>query len=480
MLNLQLLKTNDWRGFSPVSNMKNVKLLVLLFCGFRLSAQEDLSLSDAIQISLERNYGILIEHKNVIVASNNNTWGEAGRLPTINLTATSNNSIRNQQSDNQFFSGTLFPGFELDNQQTFSVTPGVAVSWNIFQGNRAIISKTRLVQLQMESEQNAEVVVANTIQAIILAYYLASLEAQRLDEFQKQLKLSGDKFNYVKVKYDIGGAITSDVLLEENNYLTDSANFINQQLSLNNAIRNLNLLMVEPDLNKTYNLIDLLEPDDSDYQYQDLENAAFSDNVDLKRIYLSQMILETTTKQQRSAFYPTLALNGGYNWNRNVANLTNANYTGPNADYQNPPDPLVSKTGTYFANFTLSFTLFDGKRINRAIKNAVVQEDLGNLRVEQLKQSVTGDLSDAYDQYLVRKQLQGINTRRRVAAEINLNNSEEKFRNGSINSFDYRDVQNNYLSAAIQELQSTYNLIDSKVILMRLTGGLLEEYKPAE
>src|SRR5690606_27954812 len=99
-------------------------------------------------------------------------WGEAGRLPTVTLTAQSQNSIRNQQSDNQFFSGQLFPGFELDNQRTHGLTPGVGVTWNIFQGNRAIISKRRLEQLQAESEQNAEVVVANTIQSIILAYYI--------------------------------------------------------------------------------------------------------------------------------------------------------------------------------------------------------------------------------------------------------------------------------------------------------------------
>ncbi len=458
--------------------MKNIITIGIVLCGFGLSAQEDFSLSDAIQLGLERNYGIQIEHKKIIVASNNNSWGEAGRLPTVNLTAASQNSLRNQESDNQFFSGQLFDGFELNNQQTYSVTPGVAVSWNIFQGNKVIINKNRLGQLQMESEQNAEVVIANTIQATILGYYLASLEAQRLDEFQKQLRLSSDKYNYQKVKYDIGGAITSDVLLEENNYLTDSANYINQQLALNNAIRNLNFLIVEPDLNKTYNLTDSLQVEESDYQYADLLNAAFSDNVDLKKIYLSQLVLETSTRQQKADFFPTLSLNGGYNWNRNVSNLTNANYTGPNPNYENPPDPLVSKTGTYFANFTLSFTLFDGKRINRAIRNAMIQEDIGKIRVEQLKQSVTQNLSNAYDQYVVRKQLQGINTRKKVAAEINLNNSEDKFKNGSINSFDYRDVQNNYLTAAIQELQASYNLLDSKVTLMRLTGELLGEYKP--
>ncbi|SNT30924.1 Outer membrane protein TolC [Ekhidna lutea] len=458
--------------------MKYLILSISLLSALSIHAQEPLSLSDAIQIGLERNYGIRIEHRNVQVAENNNTWGEAGRLPTVNLTLQSQNSVRNQQSDNLFFGGQLFPGFELNNQQTYGMTPGVTVTWNIFQGNRAIISKRRLDQLHAESEQNAEVVVANTIQSIILGYYLAVLEQQRLSEFKKQLSLSGDKFEYIQTKYDLGGAVTSDKLLEENNYLTDSASVLNQQLALNNAFRNLNLLLAKDDINTKYLLTDSLAIEDITYAYDDLVDAAFNQNVDLKKIYISQAILGANTALQESSRYPTVSLNGGYNWNRNVSNLTDARYSGPNPDYQNPPEPLVSKTGTYFANFTVSFTLFDGNRINRAIKNAMVQEDIGNIRIDQLKKNVERDLATAYDQYLVRKQLLAINERRREAAEINLQNSEEKFRNGSINSFDYRDVQNNYLSAAILELQATYNLIDSKVSLMRLTGGLVRAYNP--
>jgi len=241
-------------------------------------------------------------------------------------------------------------------------------------------------------------------------------------------------------------------------------------------MRNLNFLLVEPDLDKRHSLTDSLLVEEIVYEFDDLVDAAFRENVNLKRIYLTQAILETTTSQQKAFLYPTLSLNGGYNWNKNVSDLTNARYQGPTDDYQTPPEPLIRRTGTYFANFTLAFNLFDGKRINNAIKNAIVQEDIGNLRIDQLKQSVSADLATAYDQYTVRRQLYGINQRRRVAAEINLSNTEQKFRNGSINSFDYRDVQNNYLSAAIQELQSIYNLIDSKVTMMRLTGGIIETY----
>ncbi|MFT7283078.1 MAG: outer membrane protein, partial [Cyclobacteriaceae bacterium] len=138
---------------------------------------------------------------------------------------------------------------------------------------------------------------------------------------------------------------------------------------------------------------------------------------------------------------------------------------------------LDAVTDNYFANFTLSFTLFNGGRINRAIRNATIQEDIGNMQVEQLKYSLDRNLKQALDLYNIRRQIFSINERREEVAVTNLNLSEQKFKNGSINSFDFRIVQNSYLSAAILKLQSTYNLMDSYVNLMRLTGGLVEEYQ---
>lgn len=457
--------------------MKFNTLLVIFFIGLvPARAQEALSLSDAIAIGLERNYDIRIEQKNVIVAENNNNWGESGLIPSVSLDVQSQNNIRNQQSDNQFFGGQLFPGFELNDQRGYGLTPALNVNWTIFQGGKAIITKRRLEQLEAESMQNADVVVSNTLQAIILAYYGAVLEKERLAAFQQQLDLSRDRYEYTNTKYDLGSAVTSDILLEENNYLTDSSNYINQMLTYHNAIRSLNVLLVSENINKDYVLSDSLVFEDQVFEFEHLEAAMLSENVDLQKIFISQSILETQVQQTRADIYPTVRVNGGYSWNRNVSDLTSASYEGPNEGYQNPPEPLVSKTGTYFANFTLSFNLFNGGKVNRAIRNSIVQEDIGNLRIDQLKTSLSQDLNEAYERYLIRRQLYGISDRSARAAQTNLNISQEKFKSGTINSFDFRVVQNNYLTAINQKLQALYNLMDSKVELMRLTGGLIPEH----
>ena len=445
-------------------------LLAFVACAFGVYGQDALSLSDAIQLGLERNYDIRLERKNVEQSINNNDWGEAGRYPTITLRVDQNNSIIDNVK-------TTTP-FQLQDQiLSNSVNPSINLDWTVFNGFRANISKRRLEELQGQAQGNAEIVIANTIQSIILGYYRAVLEKERLDEFQKQLVLSSDRYKYTQIKSELGSAISSDLLLEEGNYLTDSVDYVNQELTYRNALRELNFLLDEDNVDKEYALTDKLEVDQEVYELEALLNRIDQKNVDLKQQYITQKIFRYDLQLAKASRYPSLSFNAGVSDDRSRVDLSNASFPNQEGGFDpGPPDPLSAITDTYFANFTLTFTLFDGGRINRAIRNAVISEDIENIRTERLKISLYRDLGQAYDQYRIRLQLYGINERRKEAAATNLSISEEKYKNGTINSFDYRTVQNNYLTASIQELQSLYDLIDSKVTLMRLTGGIIETY----
>ncbi|MEP5610742.1 MAG: TolC family protein [Cyclobacteriaceae bacterium] len=451
--------------------MKRILIFIIgIVCAsYLVHAQESLSLSEAVQTALKRNYDILIERGNVEVAQNNNSWGEAGRLPTVSLNLNQNNALTDNVK-------VAFPTSTQGKTLSNSVNPAINANWTIFDGFKVNINKRRFELLQAETEGNASVVIANTLQSIILGYYLAVLELERLDEFEKQLGLSRDKFDYVKVKSDLGSAVSTEVLLEEGNYLTDSINYINQQLAFRNAVRNLNILLAEENVAKTYNFSDSLNIPDEEYTLEDLRTKMLGENVDLKKQYISQSVLGQATKLSYAGRFPTLSLNAGFSENQNSLDLSNASFFTGSGFTDGPSTRLKSTTDTYSANFTLSFTLFNGGKIKRAIRNSIVNERVGQLRVDELKNSLDKDLLSTLDQYNIRRQLYGINARRENAAAINLSLSEEKFRNGSINSFDYRDVQNNYLSSSILKLQAAYNLISSKVDLMRLTGGLIQEY----
>lgn len=343
----------------------------------------------------------------------------------------------------------------------------------MFGGFRAHISKDRLELLQDEAQGNADIVIANTVQAVILGYYKAVLEAERLEEFKKQLDFSADRYEYVSLKSELGSAVTYDKLLEETNYLTDSADYINQILNYENALRDLNFLMGVKEVTKNYDLSTSMSHTPEDYTYENMSNRMYSSNVDLRKQYLTQRIYEYDLALRKSERYPTLNMNVGFSDTRSRNDLSNAYIEQEGQRQYFPADPLSAVTNTYFVNFSLSFTLFNGNRINRAIQNAAIREDIQNISSEKLENSLNRDLAKAVANYDVKKQLFLINSKKVEVAELNLKLSQDKFKNGTINSFDYRTVQNNYLSAQMQKLQSLYNLIDAEIGIFRLTGDLL-------
>ena len=107
------------------------------------------------------------------------------------------------------------------------------------------VSKDKLGALQEYSEGYATIVVENTIQGIVLAYYNALLQEELLKVSEEVKALSRDRYNYMEFKKELGGAVTYDVLQAKNAYLDDSATNLQVQLNVKNAYLNLKLLLGE-------------------------------------------------------------------------------------------------------------------------------------------------------------------------------------------------------------------------------------------
>lgn len=445
---------------------------ILVSLAFELNAQENLSLGEAIQKGLMNNYDITIIKKNVEIAENQNSQGQAGRWPSLQFSTGGNYNANEQiESASPFQPEGVIPNY--------SISPSLSLNWTVFEGFRVNISKRRFEKLQLESEGNADIVVSNTIQAIILGYYLLRMEQERLDVFERTLHLSRDRYQYVKLQKEYGTAITTDLLLEENNYLTDSVNYINQELTFRQALRALNTLLAEEDLDRQYMLTDRMDIPDEEYNLTDLEGKMMSNNVDLRTKYISQSIIKEDLKLAQSERYPKLNLGvsatNSWGWiDQRLAKF----YNSQTGEYETSPFGVRhSESRNYAMGFSLSYNLFNGRRINTAIKNAVIREDIGNVEIGKMELSLKEDLYNNFDNYRFRKRIYDINKRKLEAAELNLKVTEDKFKLGAINSFDFRTIQINSLTAALQELNARYSLIESRVALMRLTGVILEAYQ---
>ena len=439
-------------------------LTLLLTFSARAQEQEDLSLSDAIQIGLANNFDIQIEELNVDIAENNNNWGAAGRWPTISLDLSQNNNFRDVINPAGFSEGLTISN---------DVTPGINVNWALFSGFAVNIRREQLQQLENFTRGNAQVVVENSIQAIINQYYLTQLERERLEVLETVFSLSKDRYEYVRLKGDLGSAVTFDILQEQNAFLTDSSNLVTQEINFLNTRRTLNLLMGK-DVTLTYDLTDSLAVDSTNYQLDDLYERMIASNRNLQNQYINLEIARSDTRLAKSELYPQLnfTVGSGYTWQRQ--DISNARFAFPDPDR---PQVVGGRTLSYAAGFSLNYLLFDGGRVRQAIENAYTQERIGQVQIEQQKLTLRNNLLATYDLYNVRKKLLSISEENIRSAQLNLDLSEERFRNGTINSFDYRQIQVNYLNTALTNIQAKYDLIESETELLRLTGGILSEYE---
>jgi len=89
--------------------------------------------------------------------------------------------------------------------------------------------------------------------------------------------------------------------------------------------------------------------------------------------------------------------------------------------------------------------------------------------------SLENDLLVNYDQYNLRQQLVNISQTKLKAAELNLDLANERYKNGALSAIDLRIVQQNYRNAAVENFVAIYSSIESRVALIRLTGGLIDK-----
>lgn len=459
--------------------------LIVLINIFTLQAQDTLSLARAIAIGLENNFDVQIEKLNVEVAKNNNTWGEAGRLPSVSLSANQNNTLVQRKPANPF----AVAGRNISD----NVNGQLDVQFLLFGGYAVKMSKGRLDQIERLSNGNATFVIESTLEAIILAYCQSLLEKKRLEILQNNVVFSKERYDWVKLRKELGGAITFDVLQEQNNYLTDSANVLRQNLAYRNSIRQLNLLLNQ-NINSSYELNDSLGYRREVYSYEELKEKMNSSNTNLKNQYITQEILRYNTRLAQADLYPTINLNIGANGSldqlnanfrtttgntiENVVGNVNRDPTQPvyNTVNETALTPLTQRGNSYgaYGNISLRFNVFNGSQVKRSIENSRVQEKIAALGTEQLKLSLENDLLANLDLYNLRNQLVDIELTKLEAADLNLELAYERYRNGALSAIDLRIVQENARNAALEASQVIFNTISTKVTLVRMIGGLID------
>ena len=437
--------------------MNRLLIIIAFFSSFSVLGQDSLSLKKAIEIGLQKNFDIQLTQKNVAINQIMNSWGEAGSLPQININLGQNNSISDQRNNPISFAPYLF--------QSNDVSGNLALNWTIFNGFGIQANKNKLEQLQIQSENTATLAIENTIHGIILSYYQAKMQKEQLNLIFNLIQLSKEKYDQQVLKSNLGVGVKFELLQYENNLLADSSSFYLQELAFRNSIRNLNLLM-GAEIEKEWILSSEIKPELNDKDFNTLKNEMLANNTNIKNQFLNISLNQQDISIAKSSFYPNVNLNAGTNTSTGKLKTNDANAPFPGAS---------SRNLNYYANFTLNFRLFDGGKVRRAIKALEIQNEVNQTQLEQMQQQLILELSNTFALYQTRKKIFELNKKAFIASKENLEIARFKEKTGLINSFNFRDIEMNYLSSGVNLYQSSFDLLESNATLLKLTGKIIQD-----
>ena len=246
--------------------------------------------------------------------------------------------------------------------------------------------------------------------------------------------------------------------------LTDSSNLLTQRLNYNNSVKNLNLVL-GVDLNSEWELTDKMSTTTQVFNLFELQSETFQNNTNIKNQCINNEIIRQDITLAKSVYYPIVSFNSGASYNESTYDIGNSGFEGDN----------TGETLNYYANISVNFRLYDGGKYKTLLQEAEIKHDINDLNLEKQHREIKHQLSINFEKYNSRIIIYNLSKKAFDIAEINYQLANDKKNRGTINSFNLRDIEIAYLNSGISYLQSIYNLNESYLELVKITGGILEE-----
>ncbi|MET3114474.1 outer membrane protein [Pedobacter sp. CG_S7] len=433
--------------------MKQYKFILLLFLASNFnnaSAQEYLSLKEAIALSLKNNYDIKLVNNDVQIAKNNVSYGNAGILPALQGNFSEGGS-------NQNTTQITSTGEErnADGVRNTNMNYGVDMGWTIFDGLKMFATYDKLKELQKLGEVNEKAIVLSTIAQVINAYYDLVRQQQLVAATDSALDISRFRVRIAQNKLQIGKGSKLDVLTATVDYNTDTSALLQQKNLVQNAIVNLNQVMAR-DLNLKIRVREEIAINDQ-LLYSKLQEATLLLNPVLQNAFINKKVAELSLKEVKAQRYPVVALNGGYGFSRNT------NPTGFNKEFQ-------ARGLTY--GITASINIFNGFLQRQNERNAKIGINSSQLTLEKTQQTISATLLRAYQDYQTNLDLLKVEQGNIEIAKQNLAITFDKYRLGSIAPLELREAQRNSIQAITRFLDAQHQAKLTEISLKEISGTL--------
>ena len=406
------------------------------------------TLKSCLEQGLLNNYSLRIVRNEEQVSKNNATLGNAGYLPTLDLSAGYKGTIDNTETKARATGETTKDNGVFD--QTLDA--GINLNWTIFDGFNITANYQRLKELERQGETNTRIAIEDLIANIAAEYYNYVQQKIRLKNFRYAVSLSKERLRIVEERYHIGNFSRLDYQQAKVDFNADSAQYMKQQELLHTSRIQLNELMANKDVDQPFIIQDSLINVTASLNFEELWNATLTINASLLRAEQNNTLARLDYKKVCSRDYPYVKMNGGYGYTLNKYDIS--------------ANSRRSNLGLNFG-VTVGFNLFDGNR-RRERKNARIA--VQNARLEQLEQALRADLSNLWQAYQNNLQMLNLERQNLVAAKENHEIAMERYMLGNLSGIEMREAQKSLLDAEERILSAEYDTKLCEISLLQISG----------
>jgi outer membrane protein TolC len=427
-----------------------LSLVAILFICSGGTAQERLTLEQAVQLALANNFDIKLTKNSVDLAKNNFSRANAGMLPVVTGNFSTNNIVSNTKQ-------TLSSGQtqERNGARNSNLVYGPVLNWQVFDGMAMFARYDQLRELERLGESNFKLILQTTVADVINNYYDLVQQQQQIRALTGALDISRLRLKNSNNRYLIGRAAKLEVLAASVDLNTDTTNLLRQiDVYRGTKIRLNQLLAREISLDFTVTDTIIIQ---NNLQLADLQNSASLQNPALQSALINKSISVLNLKQVKAARYPVVSINSGYNFNKSTSELGFArNSIGRGFNY----------------GLTASVNIFNGSLQKTSERNASIEIENANLEFNKINQSISAQIMSLYQTFQTNLELVKLEKQNLEIARQNLEITMEKFRLGSVAPLEFREAQKNYIDASTRNTNAQFEAKLAEVSLQQLAGTL--------
>jgi len=430
--------------------MKQISLILFLFFPIFVFSQQEITLKNAIDTALKNNFDIQIARNNAEISKMNNSYGMAGGLPSVNISAGDNESLLNLNQK-------LNNGTEINKNNVLgnNLNAGITAGMILFNGFKVVATKERLNLLEQQGEIQLNQQIQNTIAAIMVKYYDVIRQTSYLKIIQSSLDVSKQKLEIVTQRKNVGMANDADFMQAQIDVNADEQNLNSQNIIIEQSKTDLLQLM---NVKKyfSFSINDTIIPDKS-IKIDTIINSLNKNPQFISSEYLVK-INEQIVKEISAQRYASVKINTAYNYNLSQSDAGQYLYN------QN----LGPQVG-----LTLQIPIYNGNIFKTQRQSAIMNVDNAKLQKENLLSSITANAIKTHQSYEnTLKQIVSQQQNQELAAKL-VNLVLKKFQLNQATILDMKTAQASFEKSGYQLINFQYASKIAEIELRRLTFGIV-------